>query len=95
MRASTRGAILATAVAAAFIANPVPAEDSSSSASKQQVQQTLVACLGANSCRGQSACKSFNHDCQAMNTCKGKGFVLITEDECKQKGGKVIDPDQM
>ena len=27
-----------------------------------------------------------------MNACKGKGFILITEDECKQKGGKVIDP---
>jgi len=84
------GAILATAVAAAFIANPVLAEDSSSTA-----QPTLIACLGVNSCKGQSACKSFNHDCQAMNSCKGKGFVLITEDECKQKGGKIIDPDQM
>jgi hypothetical protein len=86
--------ILATAVAVAFIANPVRAEDSSSNQSKQQ-QQALVACLGANSCKGQSACKSFNHDCQGMNSCKGKGFVLITEDECKQKGGKAIDPDQM
>jgi hypothetical protein len=27
--------------------------------------------------------------------CKGKGFILITEDECNQKGGKVTDPDQM
>ena len=81
---------MATAVAAAFIANPVFAEESNPTP-----QPALIACLGANSCKGQSACKSFNHDCQAMNTCKGKGFVLITEDECKQKGGKVIDPDQM
>src|SRR5258708_33832394 len=95
MRTGTRGAILATAVAVAFIANPVLAEDSSSSKGQQQIQPTLVACLGVNSCKGQSACKSFDHDCQAMNTCKGKGFILITENECKQKGGKVIDPDQM
>jgi hypothetical protein len=90
MKASTRGAIWATAVAVAFIANLAPAEESTSSP-----QPTLVACLGVNSCKGQSACKSFDHDCQAMNTCKGKGFILTTEDECKQKGGKIIDPDQM
>ena len=94
MKVNTRGAIIATAVAVAFIANPARAEDSSSSQSKQQ-QKTLVACLGGNSCKGQSLCKSFNHGCQGMNTCKGKGFVLITEQACKQKGGKIIDPDQM
>ncbi len=81
---------MASAVAVAFIANPARTEDSTSSP-----QPTLIACLGVNSCRGQSACKSFDHECQAMNTCKGKGFILITQDECKQKGGKVIDPDQM
>ena len=74
---------MATAVAVAFIANPARAEESTSSP-----QPTLIACLGVNSCKGQSACKSFDHDCQAMNTCKGKGFILITEDECKQKGRK-------
>jgi len=90
LKASTKGAILATAVAVAFIANPTRAENSNSS-----TRPTLIACLGVNSCQSQSACKSFDHDCQAMNTCKGKGFILITEDECKQKGGKIIDPDQM
>jgi uncharacterized membrane protein len=90
LKTSTKGAILATAVAVAFVANPIRAEDSN-----QGAQPTLIACLGVNSCKGQSACKSFDHDCQAMNTCKGKGFILITADECKQKGGKIIDPDQM
>ena len=84
---------MATAVAVAFIANPACGQDSSSGQSKPQ--PPLVACLGANGCKGQSACKSFNHDCQGMNSCRGKGFVLIAEDECKQKGGKIIDPDQM
>ena len=90
LKASTKGAILATAVAIAFIAYPTRPEDSNS-----RTQPTLIACLGVNGCKGQSARKSFDHDCQAMNTCKGKGFVLITENECKQKGGKIIDPDQM
>ena len=65
LKASTKGAILATAVA--FVASPTRAENSNSSP-----QPTLIACLGVNSCKGQSACKSFDHDCQAMNTCKGK-----------------------
>ena len=40
-------------------------------------------------------CKSFDHDCQAMNSCKGKGFVMMTDKECQAKGGKATDPDQM
>jgi hypothetical protein len=90
MHPNTKGAILATAVAIAFIANPVRAEDSA--ASKPRV---LVACLGGNSCKGQSACKSFDHECQAMNSCKGKGFIMTTEKECKEKGGKIIDAEDM
>ena len=90
MRASTKGALLASAVALAFIANPVRGEDST-----PNKRPVLVACLGGNSCKGQSACKSFNHDCQAMNSCKGKGFIMTTEKECKEKGGKIIDAEDM
>lgn len=91
MRAGTKGAMLAAAVAVAFMANPVCAEDSS----PKDQKPTYVACLGGNSCKGQSMCKSFNHECQGMNSCKGKGFVMLTDKECKSKGGKAIDPDQM
>ena len=90
MRRSTRGAMLAAAVAVAFMANPVCAEDPNSSPTPAK-----IACLGGNSCKGQSLCKSFDHDCQAMNSCKGKGFVMMTDKECQSKGGKAIDPDQM
>jgi hypothetical protein len=90
MRMRTKGAMLAAAVAVAFMASPVSAEDPSSS-----TKPTMVACLGGNSCKGQSMCKSFNHECQGMNSCKGKGFVMMTDKECKTKGGKPIDPDQM
>jgi hypothetical protein len=90
MRTLSKGAMLAVAVAAAFIAGPVGAEDPNSAATP-----AMVACLGANSCKGQSICKSFDHDCQGMNTCKGKGFVMMTDKECTNKGGKAIDPDQM
>ncbi len=91
MRSRTKGLMLAAAVAAAFIANSVSAEDSSASG-----KPTYVGCLGVNSCKGQSMCKSFNHECQGMNSCKGKGFIMMkSEKECKDKGGKAIDPDQM
>ena len=90
-RKTVTGAVLAAAVGAMFLATPVLAQSSSGgSASGANVK-----CIGGNSCKGQSLCKSFNHGCQGMNTCKGKGFVLITEQACKQKGGKIIDPDQM
>ena len=90
MRASTKGTMLAAAVAVAFIANPVHAADSTSNQ-----RPTYVACLGVNSCKGKSMCKSFGHDCQGMNSCKGKGFIETTAKECKEKGGKAVDPDQM
>ncbi|HEV2171381.1 MAG TPA: hypothetical protein VGR40_10555, partial [Candidatus Binatus sp.] len=90
VRTLSKGAILAAAVAAAFVANTVYAEDAGSTSTP-----TMVACLGVNSCKGKSFCKSFDHDCQGMNSCKGKGFVMMTDKECKTKGGKAIDPDQM
>jgi hypothetical protein len=90
VRAFSKGAILAAAVAAAFVANTAYADDAGSAP-----KPTMVACLGVNSCKGKSLCKSFDHDCQGMNSCKGKGFVMMTDKECKTKGGKAIDPDQM
>ena len=90
MRTRNKGAVLAVAVAVAFMANPVLAEDANSTP-----KLAMVACLGVNSCKGKSFCKSFDHDCQGMNSCKGKGFVMMTDKECKTKGGKAIDPDQM
>ncbi len=34
-----------------------------------------VACPGANSCKGQSACKGSANACKGQNACKGKGFT--------------------
>ena len=91
MRLRTKGVMLAAAVAVAFIASSVSAEDSNTSA-----KPAYVGCLGVNSCKGQSMCKSFDHECQGMNSCRGKGFIMMkNEKECKDKGGKAIDPDQM
>jgi len=54
------------------------------------VDANTVKCVGANGCKGQSACKSSDNACKAQNSCKGKGFVMVaSEQECTDKGGKV------
>ena len=30
-----------------------------------------------------------------MNSYKGKGFIMTTEKKCKEKGGKIIDAQDM
>lgn len=78
----TSKAIVVAATAAAFfaagtIATVTPA-------------QADVKCVGANSCKGTSACKTASSSCKGQNACKGKGWVS-TKDEaaCKAAGGKV------
>ncbi len=44
-------------------------------------------CLGANACKGQSACATATNACQGMNSCKGKGFLMMTKAECDKVGG--------
>ena len=44
-------------------------------------------CMGANACKGQSACATANNACQGMNACKGQGFVMMSKDECEAAGG--------
>ncbi len=87
MRKGTRitGAALATAVALMFVGNAMAADSSSSGASSAQVK-----CVGGNSCKGQSACKSASSSCKGQNACKGKGFVMTSsEKDCTDAGGKV------
>jgi hypothetical protein len=78
------GAILATAVAMAFSGRALMAAD----ASGASAQQPQIKCLGANSCKGQSACKNANNSCKGQNSCKGKGFIVtIDAKSCEAKGG--------
>ena len=44
-------------------------------------------CVGANSCKGQSACATASYACTGMNACKGQGFVEMTKEECDKAGG--------
>ncbi len=75
------GAVLAAAVAFTFVGTAAMAADSDSA--------PQVKCVGGNSCKGQSACKSAASDCKGQNSCKGKGFVMTSSiKECKTDGGK-------
>ena len=78
------GAMLATAVALAFTSVAATAADSSST------QASQIKCLGANACKGQSACKNVNNSCKGQNSCKGKGFIVTADAKsCKEAGGHV------
>lgn len=50
-----------------------------------------VKCFGINECSSQSACDvAGSHDCGGQNSCKGKGWILVPQSECDEKGGKVL-----
>jgi uncharacterized membrane protein len=51
-----------------------------------------VHCFGVNACKGQSDCKSGNHDCKGMNSCKGQGFKDLTSKACTAQGGSLTAP---
>ena len=87
MNKRTKGAILAAAVATLFMASAAMAQEGAPSSSSG-ASAPSVKCVGGNSCKGQSACKSAQNDCKGENGCKGKGFVMTSStEECAQKGG--------
>ena len=58
----------------------------------QAATAAAVHCYGVNSCKGQSDCKSFNHDCKGQNSCKGQGFKAESAKACKAAGGSTTQP---
>lgn len=52
-----------------------------------------VKCQGINSCSGKGECGAADgsHDCGGKNSCKGKGWVKTSAEECKEKGGTVLE----
>jgi hypothetical protein len=84
-KTTVTGAILATAAAMMFMANPSFAQESAPSSS----QPAKVKCVGGNDCKGKSACKTATSPGPGENSCSGKGLVMTsTEQECTDKGGK-------
>ena len=47
-------------------------------------------CVGANACKGQSACKGGASSCKGLNACKGQGFSQTSEKACTAMGAKFV-----
>lgn len=77
-----KGAILAAAAAALFVTGPVVAN-----AGAHEEGEATGHCVGANSCKGTSACATANSSCKGQNSCKGQGFTETTKAECDEAGG--------
>ena len=77
-----KGAILAAAAAALFIAMPMVA-----SAGAHEEGEATGHCVGANSCKGTSSCATANSRCKGQNSCKGQGFTETTKAACDEAGG--------
>lgn len=51
----------------------------------------MVHCYGLHSCKGNSDCKTAEHDCKGMNACKGHGFKAKKAAQCLTEGGTIGD----
>lgn len=81
-----KGALIATAVAGMFAAAPAAAAEAAGGTDAQ------VKCLGVNDCKGTSQCGvPGGHSCHGANSCKGKGWIKMSEKDCREKGGKVLE----
>ena len=78
------GVVAATAAAALF------SMGATLSTSVQAADEMTVHCVGVNSCKGTSDCKTAKSECKGQNSCKGQGWVgKKSEAECKAAGGTV------
>lgn len=78
--AKASGAAIATAAALLFSTLAV----NTAGAAEAKVQ-----CMGVNSCKGQSACKTAQSSCKGQNSCKGQGFSEMTQKECDAAKAKM------
>lgn len=80
------GAAIAAAAAALLIAGTAV------SAPMQMAAGEKGHCMGANACKGKSACKTATNACAGQNACKGKGFSEMTKEECEKIEGAKFEP---
>lgn len=55
--------------------------------STANADEDLGKCVGANSCKGQSACNTSETSCAGQNSCKGKGWIKTDAKTCADKKG--------
>jgi len=90
------GATLAVAAIALAIGGLSATPASAKKAAKTVMCMGINSCKGtsacktaSNACKGQSLCQSANSGCKGQNACKGKGYVMTpSAKECVAAGGK-------
>ena len=75
------GAAVATAAAGLFLGG--------AAGTVSAAETGKIHCVGLNECKGTSDCKTASNACKGQNECKGQGFLSMTAEECKAKGGKI------
>lgn len=72
--------------ASAFSSSPLKAAEMAAEKTAAEKGQ----CVGANSCKGKSACatKDGKNSCMGQNTCKGKGWLQLTKAQCDKLAKK-------
>lgn len=81
------GAAIAAAAAALLIAGSAV-----SGPAQMAAEGAKGHCMGANACKGKSACKTATSACGGKNACKGKGFLEMTKEECDKIEGATFEP---
>ena len=81
------GAALAVAVATLILTVAAPGGTS-------QADDAKGRCMGANACKGQSACGTTKNSCSGGNACKGKGFLELTKKDCDKIPGTKFEPEK-
>ena len=79
------GTTLAAAAATLLLAGAVTAPVAYAAGEKGH-------CMGANACKGQSACKTASSACKGQNACKGKGYTEATKEECAKVKDAKFEP---
>jgi uncharacterized membrane protein len=74
----TQSAAIAFAAATLFLSGGGPAN-----AADPEMEVAKIKCEGVNQCKSHSACKTRLNECAGKNSCKGKGFLMLTPEECE------------
>ena len=85
MPSAANGAALSVAAATAFYSMYKSVD-----VMRPAAQAGDIACWGINSCKGQTACSTALNACTGQNTCKGRGYLNVSAQQCKAKGGQPL-----
>ena len=90
MNKSMKGFVIASAVASLFSAAAF-AGDKAPAPKKDAKVAGKIRCGSVNECKGKGECgDAKGNSCAGTNECKAKGWIQISEKDCKAKGGSVL-----